>query len=150
MTRPAHGFSLIVVLALLLALSALASTGVAPVLLEQQVLQRERAQLQAEQAALAAMDAAQASLTATLAQQESSLDFPGSPRPPRYQWQLLQADATQQRYRLLAASYLPTQGGVLLQGEVRIALPASPTSTADTRLLRLQSLPWTALPQAWR
>ena len=45
MTRPAHGFSLIVVLALLLALSALASTGVAPLLLEQQVLQRERAQL---------------------------------------------------------------------------------------------------------
>ena len=42
MTRPAHGFSLIVVLGLLLALSALASTGVAPLLLEQQVLALER------------------------------------------------------------------------------------------------------------
>ena len=75
MTRPAHGFSLIVVLGLLLALSALASTGVAPLLLEQQVLQRERDQLQAEQAALAALDTARISLTTALQQQQAFIDL---------------------------------------------------------------------------
>ena len=149
MTRPAHGFSLIVVLGVLLALSALASTGVAPLLLEQQVLQRERDQLQAEQAALAALDTARISLTTALQQQQAVLGFPGSPRPPRYQWQLLQADATQQRYRLLAAGYLPGHGGILLQGEIRIALPV-PASAPAGQLVRLQTLPWSALPAAWR